>query len=85
MELEDHHVSPWGQMLDFLFPLAFSFFIVRQHFERRDIISNREVLGFCAQDIDRVMSVLMRRTKSKLLAAMDKMEVQLVAIEGNMR
>lgn len=64
--------------------LAFSF-IVRQHFEHRDIISNREVLGLCTQEIDRVISVLMRRTKSKLIATVEKMEVQLLAVEGNMR
>lgn len=55
-----------------------------QHFGRADN-SHREVLGFCAQEVDKAVSVLVQRVKSRLLATVDKMELQLRALENDMR
>ena len=55
-----------------------------QHFGR-DEASHREVLGFCAQEVDKTVSVLVHRVKGKLLGAIEKMDKQLLSLEGNMR
>lgn len=55
-----------------------------QHFGR-ERTSSIEVLGFCAQEVDKAMSVLVQRMKNQLLAVVDKMDAQLLTLEGNMR
>lgn len=55
-----------------------------QHFAG-DKASHREVLGFCAQEVDKALSVLVQRVKKKLLATINKMDKQLLSLEGNMR
>ncbi|CAM9873374.1 unnamed protein product [Pylaiella littoralis] len=57
---------------------------IEQHFSG-DKASNRDILGFCAQEMDKVLSVLVQRVKKKLLTTIDKMDTQLVMLEGNMR
>eukprot|EP00904_Undaria_pinnatifida_P004808 jgi/Undpi1/1457/HiC_scaffold_11.g04848.m1 len=57
---------------------------IRQHFGREKA-SHREVLGFCAQEVDKTVSVLVHRVKSQLLGAIEKMDDQLLSLEGNMR
>jgi len=58
--------------------------LLYQHFDG-DKASHREVLGFCAQEVDKALSVLVQRVKKKVLIAIDKMETQLLTLEGNMR
>lgn len=43
------------------------------------------MLGFCAQEVDKTVSVLAQRMKSKLLATVDKMDAQLLTLEDNVR
>lgn len=42
-------------------------------------------MGFCAQEVDKTVSVLVHRVKGKLLGAIDKMDGQLLSLEGDMR
>lgn len=55
-----------------------------QHF-REGYESNRELLGFCAQEVDKALSVVVQQAKAKLLAKIDAMDSQLQALECNMR
>lgn len=55
-----------------------------QHFLKENI-SNREVLGFCAQEVDKALSVQVQRVKAKLLGTVEKMDAQLQKLENNMR
>ena len=55
-----------------------------QHFAG-DKASRREILGFCAQEVDKALSVLVQRVKKKVLTTIDKMDTQLLSLEGNMR
>lgn len=58
--------------------------IHHQHFAG-DRASNREILGFCAQEVDKALSVLVQRVKKKVLVTIDKIDTQLLRLEGNMR
>lgn len=55
-----------------------------QHFAG-DKASRRQILGFCAQEVDKALSVIVQRVKKKLLGTIDKMERQLLSLEGDMR
>ncbi|CAN0100954.1 unnamed protein product [Ectocarpus sp. 6 AP-2014] len=57
---------------------------IEQHFAG-DKASNREILGFCAQEVDKALSVLVQRVKKKVLFTIDKIDTQLLKLEGNMR
>ncbi|CAN0320770.1 unnamed protein product, partial [Ectocarpus sp. 12 AP-2014] len=57
---------------------------IEQHFAG-DKASNREILAFCAQEVDKALSVLVQRVKKKVLVTIDKIDTQLLKLEGNMR
>eukprot|EP00903_Cladosiphon_okamuranus_P006097 g6007.t1 len=57
---------------------------IEEHFAGEKA-SHREILGLCAQEVDKALSVLVQRVKKKLLGTIDKMDRQLLSLEGDMR
>lgn len=43
------------------------------------------MLGFCAKEVDKTVSVLVQRVKTKLLGTVEKMDAQMLTLEDNMR
>lgn len=59
--------------------------LLTQHFRDEHNNSRREVLGLCAQEMDKALSVLVQRVKTTLLKTVDKLDTQLQTLENNMR